>query len=721
MAIQRYQRAGLQIADQPRIDPIGIREGARTQQMLSQAMDRVAGFAFERAAQEYRVEAKQAGARMVQEQGAQPTLLQLAEQGGPQDLIQREAFEVANRVAASEVETEGRIAMNQLLDEAKTSRMDFETFQSRVADIKDGFSSSLINLDPVSAAVVGNRLEGVGATTLSNFGQYVNKQSIKDAQGRALLGIAQRQNDIYALAGSDNELREDLVVEDVNALAEYMRDLQFSEAQISEMQINTLNQAKEEEILYDFQNLPTIQDKQAFLAELEENPPKEFGIEKTRALRNKLRADLNNNISLVNNTARDLKSEVKDMRKILTNGGNPSLEDLYKIGGQVAQLGDAGAEAQQDYKDLLMLREATLAFRQMNPGELQRTINEMRGGMPEFGGEGVDTLFETEVIETAEGLLRRMNTRLEQDPLSFGAEVGVIDFTPIDFTNPENLAPSIEKRIDDALKVSRTYTTEPRFLTDEESSALVESMRGMDRLQKARFLGVMNDQFGRHTPDVLAEMSDKAPDLAHVGGLVTMGNVETVNYALKGQDLIAQGSKAAEFTASNTDLLFRETIGTALGYQEEAYGAGRQVAEQIYTAKAFERGLAEFDEGLWQESIALAFGFNKRTGRGGVQEVRGKPVLLPPELNAEDLMTMLDELDAGKLNDVTGLEVDPKLVEEIRDTPFFSSNEYSLMATDMGVYRIVYGEPGTSSFSVVTDKDGNVVELDALQYLGIAR
>ena len=409
------------------------------------------------------------------------------------------------------------------------------------------------------------------------------------------------------------------------------------------------------------------------------------------------------------------------MRKILTNGGNPSLEDLYKIGGQVTQLGDAGAEVQQDYKDLLMLREATLAFRKMNPGELQRTINEMRGGMPEFGEEGVDTLFETEVIETAEGLLRRMNTRLEQDPLSFGAEVGVIDFTPIDFTNPENLAPSIEKRIDDALTVSRTYTTEPRFLTDEESSALVESMRGMDRLQKARFLGVMNDQFGRHTPDVLAEISDKAPDLAHVGGLVTMGNVETVNYALKGQDLIAQNSKAAEFTASNTDLLFRETVGTALGYQEEAYGAGRQVAEQIYTAKAFERGLAEFDEGLWQESIALAFGFNKRTGRGGVQEVRGKPVLLPPELNAEDLMTMLDELDADKLNDVTGLDIDPKLVEEIRDTPFFSSNEYSLMATDMGVYRIVYGEPGTSSFSVVTDKDGNIVEVDALQYLGIAK
>lgn len=716
MAIQRYQRAGVQLADQPRIDPIGIREGARTQQMLSQAMDRVAGFAFRRAEQEYRVEAKQAGARMVQQQGAQPTLLQLAEQGGPQDLVQREAFDVANRIAAAEVETEGRIALSTLLDEAKTTGMDFDTFQTRVADIKDGFSSSLINLDPVSAAVVGNRLEGVGATSLSNFGQYVNKQSIKDAQGRALLGIARRQNDIYALAGSDNELREDLVAEDVEALAQYMRDLQFSEAQISEMQINTLNQAKEEEILYDFQNLPTLQEKQQFLAELEENPPQQFGIEKTRALRNKLRADLNNNISLVNNTARDLKAEVKDLRKILTNGGNPSLEDLYKIGGQVAQLGEYGAEAQQEYKDLLMLREATLSFRQMNPGELQRTINEMRGGMPEFGGEGVDTLFETEVIETAEGMLRRMNTRLEEDPLSFGAEVGVIEFTPIDFTNPENLQPSIEKRIDDALKVSRTYTTEPRFLTDEESSALVESMRGMDRLQKARFLGVMNEQFGRHTPDVLAELSDKAPDLAHIGGLVSMGSVETVNYALKGQDLLASGSKAAEFTPSNTDLLYRETVGTALGYQEEAFGAGRQVAEQIYTAKAFERGLTIFEPDLWEESIALAFGFNKRTGRGGVQDVRGLPVLLPPELNAEDLDTMLDELDAAKLNEVTGLDVDPFLVEQIRE-----NGDYSLMVTDMGVYRIVYGEPGTASFKAMDDKNGNLIELDALQYLGIAR
>lgn len=716
MAIQRYQRAGLQIADQLRIDPIGIREGARTQQMLAQAMDRVAGFAFQRAEQEYKIEARQAGARMVQEQGAQPTLLQLAEQGGPSDLIEREAYEVANRIAAAEVETEGRIALNTLLDEAKTTRMDFETFQARVADIKDGFSASLVNLDPVNAAVIGTRLEGVGATALSNFGQYVNKQSIKDAQGRALLGIASRQRDIYATAGSDNELRDELVLDEVAALAEYMRDLQFSESQISEMQINTLNQAKEEQILYDFENLPTLADKQKFLTDLEENPPREFGIEKTRTLRNKLRADLNNNISLVKNTARDLEREVKDMRTILKNGGNPSLEDLYAIGGQVMQLGEYGADVRQDYQDLLMLRETTLAFRKMNPGELQRTINEMRQGMPDFGGEGVDTLMETEIIDTAEGLLRRMNTRLEEDPLSFGAEVGVIEFTPIDFSSPESLVPSIEKRIDDALKVSRTYTTEPRFLTDEESSALVESMRGMDRLQKARFLGVMNEQFGRYTPDVLAELSDKAPDLAHIGGLVSMGNVETVNYALQGQDLLAAGNKAAEFTTSNTDLLFRESVGTALGYQADAMAAGRQVAEQIYTAKAFERGLAEFDEGLWEESIALAFGFNKRTGRGGVQEVRDIPTLLPPELHPEDLMTMLDELDVEKLNQVTGLDVDPFLVEQIQD-----NEDYSLMVTDMGVYRIVYGEPGTSSFRVMGDKDGNVIELDALQYLGIAR
>lgn len=716
MAIQRYQRAGLQIADQPRIDPIGIREGARTQQMLSQAMDRVAGFAFRRAEQEYQVEAKQAGARMVQQQGAQQTLLQLAEQGGPQDLMQREAFEVANRIAASEVETQGRIELSNLLDEAKTTGMDFETFQARVADVRDGFSSSLINLDPVSAAVVGNRLEGVGATALSNFGQYVNKQSIEEAKGRALVGIARRQNDIYALAGSDNELRDDLVAEEVEALAQYMRDLQFDEAQISEMQINTLNQAKEEQILYDFQNLPTLQAKQEYLADLEENPPKEFGIEKTRTLRNKLRADLNNNISLVNNTARDLGAEVKDLRKILTNGGNPNLEDLYTVGAQIAQLGEYGTEVQQEYQQLLMLREATLAFRQMNPGELQRNINEMRSGMPDFGGEGVDTLFETEVIETAEGLLRRMNTRLEEDPLSFASEVGVIEFTPIDFTNPENLQPSIEKRKEDALKVSRTYATEPRFLTDEESSALVASMRGMDRLQTARFLGVMNEQFGRYTPDVLAELSDKAPDLAHIGGLVSMGNVETVNYALQGMDLISAGNKAAGVTPTNTDILFRETVGTALGYQADAMAAGRQVAEQIYTAKAFERGLAEFDEGLWEESIALAFGFNKRTGRGGVQEVRGKPVLLPPELNAEDLSTMLDELDVEKLNQVTGLDVDKFLVDQIKE-----NDDYSLMVTDMGVYRIVYGQPGTTSFRVMSDKDGNTIELDALQYLGIAR
>jgi hypothetical protein len=243
-------------------------------------------------------------------------------------------------------------------------------------------------------------------------------------------------------------------------------------------------------------------------------------------------------------------------------------------------------------------------------------------------------------------------------------------------------------------------------------------MRNMDRLQKARFLGVINEQFGKYTTDVLAEISAKSPDLAHVGGLVTMGKIEAVNYALQGQDLIAQGNKAAEFTPSNTDMLFRESVGTALVYQSEAMASGRQVAEQIYTAKAFERGVEMFDEALWEESISVAFGFDQRTGRGGVQEVRDNKVLLPPQLNAEDLETMLETLDAAQLNQLTGLDVDPKLVEQIRDNDSWSG-DYSLMATDMGVYRIVFGKPGDPKFRVITDKNGNIVELDALQYLGI--
>lgn len=716
MAIQRYQRAGLQIADQPRIDPIGLREGARTQQMLSQAMDRVAGFAFDRAQQQYKVEATRAGAEMVRQQGAQPTLRQLAEQGGPTDLMEQTAFQVANRVAASEIETEARIEIDRLLSEAETTGMDFTTFESRVMDIKDGFPAALIDLDPESAAIIGTKLQGVSATALSKYGEYTNKQALKDAQGRALVGIAQRQSDVYKLAASENdpESRDVLIGEEVESLAQYMRDLQFDEAAISKMQLTTLEQARVEGIIYDFQNLDGLEAKQSFLEQLEESPPSELGVQATRSLKNSLRADLSNEVSLLKNSARDMETEVRDLRQILTDGGDPGLERLYQVGAQIAQTGGYGEKAQKEYDDLLLLREATLAFRKMNPAELQRTINEMRVGMPGFGEEGVDTLFETEVLKTADGMLRRMDARLQEDPLSFAAEVGVIQFTPIDFENPANLEPSITKRKEDALKVSRTYATEPRFLTDEESSALTESMRNMDRLQTATFLGVINEQFGKYTPAVLAEIADKAPDLAHVGGLVTMGNVEAVNAALRGRDLLNQDYKPVDFTPLNTDTVFQSTVGTALGYQEEAYIAGRQVAEQIYAAKAFERGISEFSDSLWNQSISLAFGFNEKTGRGGLQEVRDSNVLLPPQLNSEDVETMLETLDVDQLNEVTGLQVDPFMVEKIRD-----DSNYSLMVTDMGVYYIAYGKPGNPRFHIVQDTNGSLVELDALQYLGI--
>lgn len=710
--LPRYQRAGIRAAQPGQVDFANFREGARLGQTISQQVDRMSDFVYK----EQQLQAQQRGREIVGEMGAQPVLETLKGAGGPTTIGEREAYSVANRVAAAEIETEARTEINRIVTEGQNAGKSYSSIKTELADVVDGFPAALSNLDPETAGLLRNQLQNVANQADIRYNSWASARAVKASQGRALVGIAERQQEALRIAAStqDPTARAAAVSNAIADIATYMRGLQFDEGAISRMILTTREQAATDGTIAAFQRLGTLEDQQAYLTELMANPPAELGVEKTRTLARSLNAEVNNKISVLNGETRDISSDIKDLTTILTEGGDPNPEAILAIESRISQLpGPMQSEVSQELAQFKTVQGYTEAFRKMSPAMLQTSINDMRSGIDGLGGEGIDTMTETRVMQSAEGLLTTMNTEIQKDPISWATRVGHIKFNPLDLTTDQTASTSIKERIASARTAQAILGGPLRFLTNEEASALSTQMTEGNRITRMQILGGITRHFGTHSTDVLAELAGVNPELAHVGGLVNMGAMQTANTALAGFDLIKDGSKAPGTTTDNARGIYIGLVGQGLQFQAGARASGFKVAEAIYTKMAFDAGTAEFDEKMWESAVQIAFGFDQRTGKGGFDEVRDRQVLLPAQLNADQFETMLEDFTLDGLKRNTGLEnIDAGVLENIKDNDrvfpvLLDEGRYYLMTDVNGVPRHF------------TDTDGNPIIVDALKYYGL--
>ena len=665
---------------------------------------------------EQQLQAQQRGREIVGEMGAQPVLERLAQAGGPTTIGEREAYSTANRVAAAEIETDARREINRIVTEGQSAGRSFSSIQSQLSDVIDGFPAALANLDPETAGLLRNQLTSVADQAKIRYSSWASARATRAAQGRAIVGIAERQAEVYRIASStqDPAARAAAVSQGIADIAGYMRGLQFDEGAISRMILSTREQAATDGTITAFQRLGSLEEQQAYLTELMANPPAELGVEKTRTLVRSLNAEVNNRISVYNGAVRDISSDIRDLTTILTEGGEPNDQTVLAIESRIAELpGPMQAEVRQEMAQFQTVRSYTESFRKMSPAMLQSSINDMRGGIDGLGAEGLDTMTEVKVMQAADGLLTTMNTEIQRDPISFAARVGHIEFNPIDLTTDETASASISQRITNARTAQAILGGPMRFLTNEEAMALNTQMMEGDRIARMQVLGGITRHFGSHAPDVLAELADVNPELAHVGGLVNMGAMQTANTALAGFDLIRDGSKAPGTTTDNARGIYIGLVGQGLQFQAGARASGFKVAEAIYTKMAFDAGIAEFNEEMWTNAVQISFGFDQRTGNGGFQEVRERQVLLPARLNADQLTEMLETITLDQLQQNTGLEtINPRIIDQIH-----SSARIFPVLVDEGRYYLMTDVNGVPRH--FTDADGNPIIVDALKFYGL--
>jgi len=322
-------------------------------------------------------------------------------------------------------------------------------------------------------------------------------------------------------------------------------------------------------------------------------------------------------------------------------------------------------------------------------------------------------------LDFMRGFKKKMVDGLASDPIAYASRAGSYVVEPIDLSQQAvqsgEAAASIQNRVQTALAIRGHYelTGPLRVFTTEETSQISAQFAQGNAMQKMGSIAGINQTFGKYAPDVIAQIADKEPMFAHVAGLVSDGRFPASEIILKGMERIEAGFKpfeGADVAVAKEE--FSALTGAALAMLPAETGAnlrkGIYDGAQAYYAEIIARRPDKtFDESLWAESVQAASGFDKQTGRGGIQEVRGVPTLLSPNYTAENLEDAMGALSLEALEEATGLEgtIDADLALDIRDD---DDHRLQVLGKRNGrvVYGVVYGEFGDSLYGMMADSDG---------------
>ena len=334
-------------------------------------------------------------------------------------------------------------------------------------------------------------------------------------------------------------------------------------------------------------------------------------------------------------------------------------------------------------------------------------------------------------LEFLRGFKADMEKQLKSDPVGYASKVGSVDVTPIDLS-PQAVQNSLEagrldrpgatsladtgipKRINDAIAIHGHYELDGpiKFLTPEEVATYAPSLNTGTAVEKMKAISSIQQLFGRHAGSVLEQLSGQAPVTMHVAGLMQDGLMPQAEVIFKGvQEINANGVPIQGGDMREAESTMFGIIGAAYEFLPGELNAKlkkdiKDVALAYYAEVLSRRVDKTYDDVLWTEAVKIASGFNPQTGGGGVQKIKEKPTILPPNRTANEIETALENITRENFSSIASTTlVDKELFEAIK-----SGEEYSFYARGRENGKIVYGvqrgEYGAADFGIITDSNG---------------
>ena len=445
-------------------------------------------------------------------------------------------------------------------------------------------------------------------------------------------------------------------------------------------------------------------------------------------------------IRLADGYADDAGKAVTNYTSQLQNGWalpENALDDLRAVTEQVRPHVDSNvaAELDQGIDDLEYLNgivKDTRAF--ASPSMIQDKIFELEalkssGNVPLAERDRVDM-----ALEFMSGWQKKMIDGLASDPIAYASRAGAyavepVDLSPAAMQSGEAMG-SVQQRIEVARAIQNHYEVPGplKVFSKAELSQFVPQLTQGNAMTKLSAIEGFNRMFGNYAPDVLAQVAEKEPMFAHVAGLSSDGRFAESEIILKGMERIEAGFKP--FEGADVKIAkegFNDLAGSALAMLPASVGANLRKniydgAQAYYAEVIARRPDKSFDEDLWQESVQAASGYDKVTGKGGIQMVRDVPTLLPPMYQASDLEDALSNLTPERLEAITGLlgTIDRDLAEDIIDDEDYRLQVFG-KSNGRIIYGVMYGEYGDARYGIATDNDGVPIRFSAERLTSISK
>lgn len=423
-------------------------------------------------------------------------------------------------------------------------------------------------------------------------------------------------------------------------------------------------------------------------------------------------------------------AEIDTLAKLAADGRMPTPQQLAEV-QQIAAQSGAPAVVQR-YETAVRNLSTLAAWRQMSPAQVEmqmQTLDRI------IASEGLneDRNF---LRQNGQKLLDTMRKEIADNPLGWANRVNTVTILPLDFNSPF-AAQDMRARVVAAEIVAQQYGRSPVYLMPDEKRALEVSTQqgGPAMLKTARDLA---QGFGDRAGRVLGEVSNEAPILAHMGGLLsgglfgggsqTFANDVAEAVQLR-QDKEFKLPRWAEHKSDK--IITAQHTRTIANYGDAFYlvpdngRAAEASAQAAYFARANRRGydaLVESSDSKKAYDRALQEGagatFDARgTQWGGVTSIRpgywqAYKVLVPSTIRADRFG---DVIGAITDTDLSRLPVTPQ--DTSGKTYPARTLHAAVPVAGPGGYRFALGDPASEDPKWMRGADGRpfVLNLDSLE------
>jgi len=435
--------------------------------------------------------------------------------------------------------------------------------------------------------------------------------------------------------------------------------------------------------------------------------------------------------------AKSAEDEIKEAKKVITDGFDVSLptfntiEEKVKLAIEILPPDEAKVIT-DGYENLVAITAARNEVRQMNPNQITKYINDLRA-------EGTETERQRNVISFLEDYQTKFQKRIDDTPYQVAQQNGLLagKFKRInfDFSSEQSV-----KNVMDGLKLRNSLYREvdalynrtqrglqPKILDESEVIQFSNILDNMDFPTKFNAIMSVQQALGNDAQHLFTQVSDDAPLLSHLAGLMSDGLVPEAEIVFKGlEEIEANGSPIQGVDMAIAEEEMFDIIGSAYEMLPGKLNAQlkknvKTVALAYYAEFISRTGDRSYQADLWQKAVNIAAGANTKSGDNvesiGIVNLRGSggqvgTTILPVNVNKE---TVLDALENITLDNFSSITQNSRVSDETRliDEELFNAikNDESYTFTAIGrengriLYTITRGEYGATDFGIMTDTD----------------